>query len=230
MKKWKVILISVIGFAVILVAGIAAVFHFYAVPRYVEPLLETVAAVLNDTGVQKEISETAQEMADKGMLDSLLVEEYVKSVQKTSEENDKDIEENTAASEPESEENRQSIIEPSGSNSVGAKNVQVVEDGGKTHTYGKKKDEQIPKPDASGDNLTGNLSAGTQRLYDRLKSEVSAKDWARAYEIAAKFDMSRVRSLLSDRAELKKYVQSVLTEDEYSECMGLYLKYAHLLK
>lgn len=221
MKKWKVILISVIGFAAALVAGIVAVFHYYAVPRYVEPLLETVASVLNDTGVQKEISETAQEMADKGMLDSKLVEEYIKSIQQP------DTAEDDADSEKTDTAEKEQTAEPSGgSNSVGAKKVQVVDGSGKTHTYGKKKDNQTSKSDTSGNSLSGS----TQRIYDNLKSEVSAKDWARAYELASKFDMSKVRSLISDRAELKKYVQSVLTEAEYSECMGLYLKYAYLLK
>lgn len=224
MKKWKVILISVIGFAAVLVAGIVAVFHYYAVPRYVEPLLETVASVLNDTGVQKEISETAQEMADNGMLDSKLVEEYIKSIQQP------DTAEDDADSEKTDTAEKEQTAEPSGgSNSVGAKNVQVVDGSGKTHTYGKKKDNQTSKSDTS-DTSGNSLSGSTQRIYDNLKSEVSAKDWVRAYELASKFDMSKVRSLMSDRAELKKYVQSVLTEAEYSECMGLYLKYAYLLK
>ena len=83
---------------------------------------------------------------------------------------------------------------------------------------------------AEAEKTTPKPSVDTSNLYERVKSQVEAEDLKRGYEFLGKLDMSKIRSLASDRAELKKYIKNTLTEDEYAELIGLYIKYSYLLK
>lgn len=218
MKKWKLILIAVITAVILICISAFAIFHFYIVPRYIEPMLKTAADILKDDEIQAEISQAAREFAQKGLIDNKLVDDYENRIKPKSGNEQDSAQENK-------QDTSQNGLSGSAENSVGAKNIKVQDGEEKKYSYGKKNTE-ASLPDAG----SGALNDDEQRLFDKVKSEVSSKDLSRAYEIIGKLDMSQVRSLLSDRAALKQYVKSVLSEEEYSEAIELYLKYAYLIQ
>ena len=202
MKKWKKVLIIIVSVIVLSAGAALSVYHFYIVPKYIEPMLETAAYILNDDSVKDEISQIAEELRQKGLLDDELVSEFVA--------------ENAAV---------QATPEPTPGQAE-PQNTETTEKTGRKYSYGKKKnttqeeaEQATPKP-----------SVDTSNLYERVKSQVEAEDLKRGYEFLGKLDMSKIRSLASDRAELKKYIKNTLTEDEYAELIGLYIKYSFLLK
>lgn len=220
LKRWKLVLAAVISAIIIIAAGAFAVFHFYVVPRYIEPVLETLSGILNDEEVQEEISEAAKELSEKGLIDSKLVDDYINSIKKPENTNEDSEIENSNI-------NDDSYYDEE--NSVGAKNIKVQDGEEKKYGYGNSSNSSKESHQADRD-VSDLLSESEKNLYDRIKSEVDAKDLSRAYELLDKIDMSHVRSLLSDRAALKEYITSVLSEEEYSEAMELYLKYAYLIQ
>ena len=216
MKKLQKILIGAVTAAAVLAAGAAIIFKTVVVPKYIEPILETAALVLNDDDVKKDIAALAEEYAKKGLIDKNLVEKYMsennigsENTQKNSETEKTDIQ-----------------VTESGVNGVGGKTVKTSETDGKKYTYGKK-EKHLPEQTAASDTVKTAVGGS---IYERAMSEVEPSDKARAYELAAKLDMGKVRSLISDRTALKEYIASVLTEEEYSEAVSLYLKYSYLLK
>lgn len=217
LKKWKLVLGAVVLAIVLIAVGGFAVFRLYLVPRYIEPMLETMSGILNDEEVQTEISEAAKELAQKGLIDSKLVDDYINSIKKPEDPGDDSESENSNS-------NSDSYYDEE--NSVGAKNIKVQDGEEKKYGYGNSSKESH-KADSD---VLDSLSESEKNLYDRIKSEVDAKDLARAYELFDKIDMNRVRGLISDRAALKEYITSVLSEEEYSEAMELYLKYAYLIQ
>lgn len=225
MKKWKLVLISILAGLALLVAAGVSLFHFYILPRYIEPMFETAARILNDEEVKQEISEMAQELSQKGLIDARLDEKYINSVSKMEDDGSFDV----AAQAENGEDSREDSVreEYQSQNSVGAKNVKIQDGEEKKYSYSK---SSSSKTDTPSQISTESMSAGEKVLFERFKSEVSAKDMARIYEIYSKIDMNKVRSLLSNRAALKAYIQSALSETEYSDALELYLKYSYLIK
>ncbi len=217
MKKWQKILIGAVTAAAVLAAGAAIIFKTVVVPKYIEPILETAALVLNDDDVKKDIAALAEEYAKKGLIDKNLVEKYMSENNIGSENTQKNSE----------TEKTDTQAAESGVNGVGGKTVKTGETEGKKYTYGKKEKHLPEQATASG---TEKVSDSERSIYERAMSEVEPSDRARAYELASKLDMGKVRSLISDRAALKEYIASALTEEEYSEAVSLYLKYSYLLK
>lgn len=214
MKRWKIILISVISALAIIIGGGVCIFHFFVVPRYVDPLLKTAAQLLDDEDVRREISALAQEFTDKGLLDDELLKQYLDAygdlVQK---------------------DNAKAQKSPgSDKNSMSANDIQVNENvSGKRYSYGKKKpSNSLVEVEEKTDTTT--TSEFEKSLYQRIMKNVSQEDLARGYELAAKFDIEKVRSLIHNRKALKEYVRSVLTESEYAEVVGFYLKYSYILE
>ena len=205
MKKWKIVLIIIVSVIVLSAGAAFSVYHFYVVPKYIEPMLETAAHILNDDSVKDEISQIAEELRQKGLLDDELVSEFVA--------------ENAAAqATPEPTPDAEQPAEP--------QNTETTETTGRKYSYGKKNNTT----QAEAEKTTPKPSVDTSNLYERVKSQVEAEDLKRGYEFLGKLDMSKIRSLASDRAELKKYIKNTLTEDEYAELIGLYIKYSYLLK
>lgn len=205
MKKWKIVLIIIVSVIALSAGAAFSVYHFYVVPKYIEPMLETAAYILNDDSVKDEISQIAEELRQKGLLDDELVSEFVA--------------ENAAA---------QATLEPTpdAEQPAETQNTETTEKTGRKYSYGKKNN----KTKAEAEKTTPKPSVDTSNLYERVKSQVEAEDLKRGYEFLGKLDMSKIRSLASDRAELKKYIKNTLTEDEYAELIGLYIKYSYLLK
>ena len=208
MKKWKTVLIIIVSVIVLSAGAAFSVYHFYVVPKYIEPMLETAAYILNDDSVKDEISQIAEELRQKGLLDDELVSEFVA--------------ENAAVqATPEPTPDAGQSAEPQNTETA-----ETTETTGRKYSYGKK--NNATKEEA--EKVTPKPSVDTSNLYERVKSQVEPEDLKRGYEFLGKLDMSKIRSLASDRAELKKYIKNTLTEDEYAELIGLYIKYSYLLK
>lgn len=68
-------------------------------------------------------------------------------------------------------------------------------------------------------------------LFERVKTAMTADEFAFAMYIYGKLDIGYVTgNIHSNRAGVKKYVKSVLTQDEISKSLTIYKKYSYLLK
>lgn len=226
MKKWQIILISIItGLIALSVAGFC-IFKFYIVPQYIDPMLRAAVQILNDEDIQEEISEAAREMADRGLLDVKLVDDYSQTVN-----NRKKSAADKAEAENADDKSETDNVEYIEKNSVGASNIKVQEDE-KKYSYSNPSSAKV-KPSVNtktDDNISFDFDSNDEdSMLEKLSTEISSKDMARLYAISSKIDRAKVKSLSSDRKALKEYIKSVLSEEEYAEGMELYMKYAHLM-
>ena len=216
MKRWKIILISVILALLLLGGGGICVYRFFIVPRYLEPLLQTAVTILESEEVQKEISSLVKDFSDQGLLDEELLKQYLSLYEKKNKDTTPDT----------SNEPSQKTNTPS-ENSVGAKNIKVQEnDSGTRYSYS----NNTPSTNLITPEESKTSGLVSKSLYQRIKENVAPEDLNRGYQLAAKFNISKVQSLMSNREELKKYVRSVLTDSEYSEVVAFYIKYSYLLE
>lgn len=76
-----------------------------------------------------------------------------------------------------------------------------------------------------------NVPKEQQTAYDRIMQAASKEEIQTGMAIISKVDLSKVSELNNekDRAELKKYLKSVLSSSEISTSLKLYRKYKHLL-
>ena len=92
--------------------------------------------------------------------------------------------------------------------------------------------QQNTEPDAG--NATGQVPSPTDKpvsLYDRVKAEMTADEFAFAMYIYGKVDIGYVTgNIHSNREGVKRYIKSVLTSDEISKSLTIYKKYSYLLK
>ena len=216
MKRWKIILISVILALLLLGGGGICVYRFFIVPRYLEPLLQTAVTILESEEVQKEISSLVKDFSDQGLLDEELLKQYLSLYEKKNKDTVPDT-----SNEPSPKTNTPS------ENSVGAKNIKVQEnDSGTRYSYS----NNTPSTNLITPEESKTSGLVSKSLYQRIKENVAPEDLNRGYQLAAKFNISKVQSLMSNREELKKYVRSVLTDSEYSEVVAFYIKYSYLLE
>lgn len=219
MKRWKIVLISVIASLALILGGGLCIFHFFVIPRYVDPFLKSAVELLDSEDVKREISDLAKEFADKGLLDEELLEQYLEIYSEAEINDDADHSKiHTSSNNTE--------------NSVGAKNIQVKENvSGNRYSYGKNtSSESLVEVKEKSDKSNSAASDKEKSLYQRIMENVSPEDLTRGYELAAKFDLEKVRSLMHNREALKEYIRSVLTDSEYSEVVAFYLKYSYLLE
>lgn len=229
MKKWKKVLIVIISVIALAAAAAASVYHFYIVPKLIEPVLETAAYILNDSTVKKEISDIAAELKEQGLLDAETVNEFIEAVrveESTRQESEAPKTEPTASPEPQSENEPQAVSEE-----PAAATTPAPTEPGRKYSYGKKNDAASSEKaeTTNGETTTPKPQTSTDSLYERIKSQVSPEDLKIGYSYLNKLDLGTIRSLISNRAELKKYIKSNLTEEEYAMLISLYLKYSYLL-
>lgn len=230
MKKWKKVLIVIISVIALAAAAAASVYHFYIVPKLIEPVLETAAYILNDSTVKKEISDIAAELKEQGLLDAETVNEFIGMVQAEEaarQESEAPKTEPTDSPEPQNEDEPQAEPEEPAI-------TPVPTEPERKYSYGKKNDtassEKAEKTENTKTETTPPKSQTiTDSLYERIKSEVSPEDLKIGYSYLNKLDLGTIRSLISNRSELKKYIKSNLTEEEYAMLISLYLKYSYLL-
>ena len=163
-------------------------------------VLETAAYILNDDSVKDEISKIAEELREQGLLDEKLVSEFVSTIK------------NGESTEAEEAPPRSETEQPEGT--------------GRKYSYGKKQEDTTDK---KPERATPKPQTDAESLYERIKKQVAAEDLKKGYEFLGKLDLSKIRSLVSNRAELKKYIRNTLTDEEYAELIELYIKYSYLL-
>lgn len=68
-------------------------------------------------------------------------------------------------------------------------------------------------------------------LYDKIMKAMSASERAVFFSVAAKTDVNKMMQMYktSDKSGAKQYLQSVLENDEYSDAVEIFFKYAPLL-
>lgn len=217
MKKWKKLLITIVSVIILCVAAAASVYHFYIVPKLIEPVLETAAYILNDSTVKKEISDIAAELKEQGLLDEKTVNEFIGTIRAE----ETVLPTNT----PESTENPEITAEDPQTEATPPAATSLPSEQPRKYAYGKKNETASPE---SEENVS-RLRTNTDNLYERIKAEVSPEDLKLGYSLLGKLDIDTIRNLISNKSELKKYIKGSLTEGEYASLIGLYLKYSYLL-
>lgn len=68
-------------------------------------------------------------------------------------------------------------------------------------------------------------------LMERVKNAMTADEFAFTMQMYGKLDIGYItKNIYTDRASVKKYVKSVLTQDEISKSLTIYKKYSYLLQ
>ena len=82
MRLWKKILVLVAAAVTILVIGGIAVYKFIVVPKYIEPVLITASSALRNADVQDAITEIAEDLADRGIINEATLKNYMRQARK----------------------------------------------------------------------------------------------------------------------------------------------------
>lgn len=82
MRLWKKILVLVAAALAILGVGGISVYKFIVVPKYIEPVLITASSALRNADVQDAITEIAEDLADRGIINEATLKNYMRQARK----------------------------------------------------------------------------------------------------------------------------------------------------
>ncbi len=204
MKCKNKVLITIGIVLIIIICTAFGIYEFYGKDK-IEETLEKAQQVLTDETVRKEIDEFVQEMGDTGVLNEVQVQEYNEQKQHSS-------------AEQKEQEKQQSTVEQEKQQGTVEQKKYTEQNAPKTQ----KENHASTTPTRSSENSTS--------LMDRVKSAMTADEFAFAMSVYSRVDTGYVLSNINtNRAAVKKYIQSVLSGDEISRSLAIYNKYSHLL-
>lgn len=241
MRKLKIILIVVVSCVVVLGTGAFCVYKFYIKPDYIEPALETAQTIMKDKSFAQSLSGIVDEMHESGVITddqfNQYKERYERNVMKTesgtvsagsgsgsgaaSGSGSTTVSGSGSAADTDNAEEK-GVTQDGASNAVGAKKIKV-KGGGET---GNTSTHSTSAPEAGASDQT--QDADVNALYEKAKSQISVEDQAIIYGIVSKIDIPHAKTLTSDKEQLKAYLKSVLSEDEYKTAIKMYVKYAYI--
>lgn len=77
----RILLIAAIAAVVLTVGGIS-VYRFIIVPKYIEPVLNSASEMLRDSEIQETITDIAEDLADRGVIDNETFKNYMRKAEK----------------------------------------------------------------------------------------------------------------------------------------------------
>lgn len=254
----KIVLITAAVIAALTVSGMT-VYKLIIVPKYIEPLLDSAAEMMKDSDVQDTVTSIAKDLADRGVLDENTFREYIKKSRKytgssTTSGSSDDMPVsgeriNTSSIYDENVSGEETDKENLGS-SLGIERARVLE---KSDTSEAKVNESYSKRfnennSSDGDwiengrytlddavegekiNKTDKSSKySASRLYDKIVGSMSISERKVFFSVIGKADTNKLLELRNDKQGAKEYLQSILDNDEYSEAVAIFYKYAPLL-
>lgn len=244
MKKWQIVLVSVVVFVGLIAAAGAGLYKYYVVPNYIEPALVQVTSIFDDDDFTEGITKEIKRLKEEGKLSGEEVEKYLaKHEEKASESAD--------ASAGDASESAADKTDGSGASSggetaqtqsnLGMANIKVRDESSessgsaRTHYYKDSGDGgadyelegETPKNTVSKSDLK---DMSSEELYAKAKSIMSAADFSKAMALKDKVDISRLKALKAEGGSaVTAYLQEVLTESEYLDALDIYMRYENCL-
>lgn len=252
MKKWQIIVLSVIAAAAVLAATGTVFYKYYLVPKYMRPIAEKVTEYLDDDDVLDEVYSDVVRLHDEGKLDDDKYSEFIrkyKAYERETAQSEADAREIIEEKEQENKQNgtdTQSLTAKYASNRVG---VQIIQTNDGSDSVGKSsvryssertsdrlkaedvveaekiisETDEEDSPDT--DSEDEELKTGDERA-DRILEKMTKEDRSLAMSLLGKVDRNYAESLLGDWESLKEYLHSELTDEEYDQLRVLRAKYA----
>ena len=248
MKKWKVIVISVAAVAAVLAVGGSLFYNYYIVPKYINPLVDRVSTYLKDDKVIEELYDEAERLHEDGVIEDDTYSDFMRAYKKhesNNEESAKEVLEAADEEDYEEEENADSSVTARyASNKVGVEIIKT-NDGSSTgksnmtysseRTSDRVKAEDVVEAEKVLDNTeepvvdeNDSVDKQVESGYEILKNNMSSDEYSAFVSIMRKLDIDTLMSYASDKEQLKAYLHSRLTDEEYSNIVNLGYKYAYL--
>lgn len=248
MKKWQIIIISVVCAVAALIIGGVSFYRYYIVPKYLEPVVNKVSEYLSDDEVLEDLYSQAERLHEDGILDDETYVDFIQAYKKHNISN-----EDVARSILESKENEDektssgesSITTRYASNKVGVEIIKTNdgEEAGKSsirysseRTSDRIKAEDIVEAEKiiSEEDAQPTISPEKEVIsaYEKLKSNMTSDEFSLFVSIMNKLDIPTLNSFVSesgiDKPGLKEYLHNNLTDSEYSQIVSLGYKYAYV--
>lgn len=249
MKKWHIMLIlGVLVVGIFTMLGIV-IYKYYIVPRHIEPIVEKIDEYVTQDDILDELYYEAETLHDNGIIEDSTYSDFVRAYneyKRDDVEYAKRVLEENEAKERTDANNNNTLSTKYASYKVGMKAIQVNESdaGGKADTtYSDertsdrikaedvveaekiiKENQEQEKSNASPSPTPDNV----QSAYDKLRTNMSADEFATFTRIMRKLDISTLKANITNKAALKEYLTANLTNEEYSEAVNLGYKYIHI--
>ena len=254
----KIVLITVAAVAALTVSGMS-IYKLIIVPKYIEPLLDSAAEMMKDSDVRNTITSIAADLADRGVLDENTFKEYMRksrqyaSSSMTSDSSDdmpvsgerintsSVYDENTSSEESDKENlssslgiERARVLEKSDTSEAKVNesyskrfNENNLSDGDWIENGRYTLDDAISGGKINTTNTTDKSRAS--KLYDKIVGAMSMSEKSVFFSVIGKADTNKLLELRNDKQGAKEYLQSILDNDEYSEAVAIFYKYAPML-
>lgn len=282
MSLWKKILLTAAAAVAVLAAGGAALYHFVIVPKYIEPVIASAADALKDSEIQDMITDVAEDLAGRGVIDEETFENYMRKAEKytsagaaseaaselrgrysssgrtasgTGRVSSAAEEETESRGEEELDET--TVQSQSAKSSLGVANIKTSEgvdpaDAKINESYSSKfsaegrREEQLEEDLEFEEQYTFDegeeeeldpavqealSESRAKRIYQNIMSAMSLHERTVFWSVIEKADTDRLMTMYqtSDEEGAKEYLKSILNNDEYSEAVEIFFKYAPLL-
>ena len=274
MSLWKKIVLIVIAVIAVLAIGGVSLYNFVIVPRYIEPVIASASEALRDSEIQDVITDVAEDLVDRGVIDETTFNNYMRQAEKYTSESassgtvsssyssgsgrvtsgtssaDVNDEEDTAAGYDET-----TVQSQSARSSLGVANVRTSEDGDSeakvNESYSRKystsndeeeeqaaleEEQQYTFDQGTSEELDPEVQEAisesrAKRIYDRIMSAMTMHERAVFFSVIERADTNTLMTMYntSDKEGAKEYLQSILSNDEYSEAVEIFFKYAPML-
>ncbi|HIT84529.1 MAG TPA: hypothetical protein IAA60_01355 [Candidatus Ornithomonoglobus intestinigallinarum] len=266
MTLWKKIVLLVIAAAAVIAAGGAAVYNWIIVPKYIEPVIASASEALRDEDVQDVLTDVAQDLVRRGVIDETTFNNYMRQAEKYTAETETERETggrdrtSIPSAEPQTDGGTDAVDDTmiqaqTARSSLGVANVRTSEDADGeakiNDSYSKRfgteereaderrQEEEIERytlDQESAEELDPSVQEAldetrAKRIYDRIMAAMSAHEKAVFWSVMGQTDADTLLSLYQtgDESGAKEYLRSVLSDDEYSEAVAIFFKYAPML-
>ncbi len=248
MKRWQVVVvISVLAVAAV-VAGGTFFYRYYIVPKYLAPAVEKVSSYLQDDDVLAELYDQAERLHEDGVIEDETYSNFIRAYRKrlnNNEEAAKEILKSAGESIEEEESADSSVTTRYASNKVGVEIIQTNEGGGgksKTSYSSERTSDRIKAEDIveaekvieeanatpAPEEETEETVDTVDEAYNKLRETMTSDEFSAFVSIMSKLDIDTLIENASNEEDLKAYMHSQLTDEEYRRIVDLGYKYAYL--
>ena len=240
MKKRQIILISAVCAVIAVIISLTCIYRSYVMPKHIEPVLEQVAVAVNDEDMQADLLEYAARLLDEGILSEETVQQYISRYDMPEDRDTKTVSRPESKSDSENrvrddneDKNTQNDAVNWAHEKLGIATVKVNDSKTDENKYSysarAKRSIATSAEDVKDTEDDEKTVSEDSSLYDRIKSNMTASDLSAAYRLSSKIDIPYIKSVFTNKREVRSYLSAALTEKDIAKAMELYLKYAYLL-
>lgn len=255
MKRWHIMVLAAAAVVVALIVGGSAFYKYYIVPRYMEPVIAQLQDRVRSGDVLDSIYSEAVRFHDEGIMDDETYAEFMRTYKEYN--NNAEDSARAVLEAKESEDARvgrdsSSVTAKYASSKVGVEIIQTNDgdaDGKANMKYSTERtSDRIKAEDVvnaekvisdQGEPLEAEDEdeSGDEQItnaYAKLKSKMTGEEFSTFLSIMNKLDINTLRSMVGgaggyNKEEIKRYLHSNLSEDEYKSIVNLGYKYMGVL-